>query len=88
MDFKTGDVIKLYGWHAIVTDVFTSNSSGAMALQLVFAKDLVRNNPLEIHIITEDAVVSRATMSDFVDEVKRMRKNQDERMRELAEITA
>jgi len=83
MDFKTGDVIKLYGWHAVVVDVFKSDDSGATALQLAFAKDLVRNNPLELHIVSDDAVVSQATMSDFAAEVAAMRQGQDERMKEL-----
>ena len=83
MDFKPGDVVKFYGWHAFVTDVLTSGFSGAVALQLAYAKDLTRNNPLEIHIITEDAIISRATVSDFAEEVDRIRKGQDERMSEL-----
>ena len=84
MDVKTNQFVQVYGWNAIVLDVFKSDS-GRVALELAFAKDVARSNPPEVHVLKD---VQEGTQGAFVDEVKAIHDGQNERLRELVTFDA
>jgi hypothetical protein len=83
MEFRKGDVIKVYNWNAVVIDVFKNENGDEVALQLAFAKDVARSKPDELHTITGVLSIEPSSWNEFVSEIDATRKGQDERMEEL-----
>ena len=82
MEFKHGDIIKVYGsWNGAVIDVY-HNADGQIALEIAFAKDIVRSKPYELHK-ADDAIIEPSTWQAFIDEINKVRAGQDECIEEL-----
>ena len=47
---QPGSVIRFGPWHGVVLDVFKSDTSGKHILQIMFAKNIYKQQPAELHV--------------------------------------
>lgn len=88
---QTGSVIRYAAWNGVVLDVFTSATSDRHVLQIMFAKNIYKQQPAELHIyedLKSDLLVS-SSREALTEELKRLGGNvQAEVEKLLAQITA
>ena len=47
---QPGSVVRYAAWNGVVLDVFASSSSGKHILQIMFAKNIYKQQPAELHV--------------------------------------
>jgi hypothetical protein len=50
---QPGSIIRFGPWHGVVLDVFESKTSGKHILQIMFAKNIYKQQPAELHVYEE-----------------------------------
>src|SRR5574338_701675 len=50
---QSGSIICFGPWNGVVLDVFESNTSGKHILQIMFAKNVYKQQPAELHVYEE-----------------------------------
>ena len=50
---QTGSVVRFGPWNGVILDVFESPSSNKHILQIMFAKNIYKQQPAELHIYEE-----------------------------------
>ena len=70
---KPGEIIRVGVWVGVVQDVFESPTSGKHVMQVLFAKNLYKQQAAEVHIIEDlSMLLQPATQADLTAEVKRL----------------
>jgi hypothetical protein len=50
---RPGSIIRFGSWNGVVLDVFESTTSGKHILQILFAKNIYKQQPAELHVYEE-----------------------------------
>ena len=50
---QPGSIIRFGPWNGVVLDVFESKASGKHILQIMFAKNIYKQQPAELHVYEE-----------------------------------
>ena len=81
MDVKRGQFIKLFAWCGYVRDVYKSGSQSVA--EIVFAKDVARSNPPELHKLDFADLIVASTADEFMAEIAAIRQGQDKAARDV-----
>ena len=81
MDVKPGQFIKLFAWCGYVRDIYKSGSQSVA--EIVFAKDVTRSNPPELHRLDFADLIVVSTADEFMAEIAAIRQGQDEAVRNV-----
>jgi len=74
---QPGTIIRYAAWNGVVLDVFKSETSDKHILQIMFAKNIYKQQPAELHIY-EDLRSGLLLFSDreaLIEELKRLSEN-------------
>ena len=71
---QTGSVIRFGPWNGVVLDVFQSPSSDKHILQIMFAKNIYKQQPAELHIYEDlnSGLLLPSTTEALSDELARL----------------
>jgi len=86
MNVKPGDVVKIYSWHGVVQDVFTS--AGGTVLKMRFVKNLFFGQESELIELVDEIEIAPATVEDLRGEIRsraRYQQNEIDRFLTVAE---
>ncbi|MBN1284034.1 MAG: hypothetical protein JXB47_01405 [Anaerolineae bacterium] len=79
-DYHPGDVVCVYRWHGIVQNVYVSPINGTRVLEIAFIKNIFKAQPPELHKLTPETLIERATLDDLKAEAKALETGQQERL--------
>ena len=88
---QPGSVIRFGPWHGVVLDVFKSDTSGKHILQIMFAKNIYKQQPAELHVYEDlrGGLLLPSSREALDEELKRLNENAlGEVEKLLAKITA
>lgn len=88
---QPGSIIRYAAWNGVVLDVFKSETSDKHILQIMFAKNIYKQQPAELHIYEDlrSGLLLPSNREALMEELKRLSENaQAEVDRMLAEIAA
>jgi hypothetical protein len=74
---QPGSIIRFGSWNGVILDVFDSTTSGKHILQILFAKNIYKQQPAELHVY-EDLKSGLLLPSDreaLIAELKRLNEN-------------
>ena len=74
---QPGTIIRYAAWNGVILDVFKSETSDKHILQIMFAKNIYKQQPAELHIY-EDLRSGLLLLSDreaLIEELKRLSEN-------------
>jgi hypothetical protein len=74
VNINRGDFVRVFMFNGVVKEIFRSDG-GQIAIQVLFAKDVVRSKPAELHLVDD---VQLSSLEEFEDEAKKIRQAQDE----------
>jgi hypothetical protein len=88
---QPGSIVRYAAWNGVVLDVFASISSGKHILQIMFAKNIYKQQPAELHVYEDlrGGLLLPSSREALDEELKRLNENaQGEVEKLLAKITA
>ena len=88
---QPGSVIRYAAWNGVVLDVFKSATSDKHILQIMFAKNIYKQQPAELHIFEDlkSGLLVSSSREALTEELKRLSDNvQAEADQLLAKIAA
>ena len=74
---KAGSVIRFGPWNGVVLDVFESTTSGKHILQIMFAKNIYKQQPAELHVYEDlrGGLLLPSNREALMEELKRLSEN-------------
>ena len=74
---QPGIVIRYAAWNGVVLDVFNSETSDKHILQIMFAKNIYKQQPAELHIYEDlrSGLLLPSSREALIDELKRLSEN-------------
>lgn len=88
---QPGSIVRYASWNGVVLDVFASTSSGRHILQIMFAKNIYKQQPAELHVYEDlrGGLLLPSSREALDEELKRLNENAlGEVDKLLAKITA
>jgi hypothetical protein len=88
---QPGSIVRYAAWNGVVLDVFASISSGKHILQIMFAKNIYKQQPAELHVYEDlrGGLLLPSSREALDEELKRLNENAlGEVDKLLANITA
>jgi hypothetical protein len=88
---QPGSVIRYAAWNGVVLDVFKSDESNRHILQIMFAKNIYKQQPAELHVYEDlrGGLLLPSNREALMEELKRLSENaQAEVDKLLGEIAA
>ena len=74
---QPGSVIRYAAWNGVVLDVFKSETSGKHILQIMFAKNIYKQQPAELHVYEDlrGGLLLPSNREALEEELKRLNEN-------------
>ena len=74
---QPGSIVRYAAWNGVVLDVFASTSSGKHILQIMFAKNIYKQQPAELHIFEDlgGGLLLPSNRESLDEELKRLNEN-------------
>jgi hypothetical protein len=74
---RPGTIIRYAAWNGVVLDVFKSEASDKHILQIMFAKNIYKQQPAELHIYEDlrSGLLLPSNREALMEELKRLREN-------------
>ena len=74
---QPGSVIRYAAWNGVVLDVFKSETSDKHILQIMFAKNIYKQQPAELHIYEDlrSGLLLPSNREALMEELKRLNEN-------------
>ena len=87
---QPGRVIRYAAWNGVVLDVFKSETSDKHILQIMFAKNIYKQQPAELHIYEDlrSGLLLPSNRESLVEELKRLSENAQAEVDKLLEKIA
>ena len=87
---QPGSVIRYAAWNGVVLDVFKSATSDKHTLQIMFAKNIYKQQPAELHIYEDlkSGLLLPSNREALMEELKRLNENAQAEVDKLLEKIA
>jgi len=87
---QPGSIIRYASWNGVVLDVFKSGTSDKHILQIMFAKNIYKQQPAELHIYEDlkSGLLLPSTREALMEELKRLSENAQAEVDKLLEKIA
>ena len=87
---QPGSVIRYAAWNGVVLDVFRSETSDKHILQIMFAKNIYKQQPAELHIYEDlrSGLLLPSNREALIEELKRLSENAQTEVDKLLEKIA
>ena len=74
---QTGSIIRYAAWNGVVLDVFKSETSDKHVLQIMFAKNIYKQQPAELHVYEDlrGGLLLASKRETLMEELKRLNEN-------------
>jgi hypothetical protein len=74
---QPGSIFRYAAWNGVVLDVFESTTSGKHILQIMFAKNIYKQQPAELHVYEDlrGGLLLPSSREALNDELKRLNEN-------------
>ena len=74
---QPGSIVRYAAWNGVVLDVFVSTSSGKHILQIMFAKNIYKQQPAELHVYEDvrGGLLLPSSREALAEELKRLNEN-------------
>lgn len=74
---QPGSIVRYAAWNGVVLDVFASISSGKHILQIMFAKNIYKQQPAELHVYEDlrGGLLLTSSREALDEELKRLNEN-------------
>ena len=74
---QPGSIVRYAAWNGVVLDVFASTSSGKHILQIMFAKNIYKQQPAELHLYEDlkSGLLLPSSREALMEELKRLNEN-------------
>ena len=74
---QPGSVIRYAAWNGVVLDVFKSKTSDKHILQIMFAKNIYKQQPAELHVYEDlrGGLLLPSNRETLMEELKRLNEN-------------
>jgi len=74
---QPGSIVRYATWNGVVLDVFKSDTSDKHILQIMFAKNIYKQQPAELHIYEDlrSGLLLSSTREALMEELKRLSEN-------------
>jgi hypothetical protein len=84
---QPGSVVRYASWNGLVLDVFTSDTSKKHILQIMFAKNIYKQQPAELHVYEDlrGGLLILSNREALVEELKRLSENAQAEVDKLLE---
>ena len=84
---QPGSVIRYAAWNGVVLDVFKSETSDKHILQIMFAKNIYKQQPAELHIFEDlrSGLLLPSNREALIEELKRLNENAQAEVDKLLE---
>ena len=87
---QPGSVIRYAAWNGVVLDVFKSDTSDKHILQIMFAKNIYKQQPAELHVYEDlrSGLLLPSNREALMEELKRLSENAQAEVDKLLEKIA
>lgn len=87
---QPGAIIRYAAWNGVVLDVLKSETSNKHILQIMFAKNIYKQQPAELHIYEDlrSGLLLASNREALMEELKRLRENVQAEVDKLIEKIA
>ena len=87
---QPGSIVRYAAWNGVVLDVFKSDTSGKHILQIMFAKNIYKQQPAELHIYEDlrSGLLLPSNREALMEELKRLSENAQAEVDRLLEKIA
>src|SRR6266498_4375754 len=87
---QPGSIIRYAAWNGVVLDVFKSETSDKRILQIMFAKNIYKQQPAELHIYEDlrSGLLLPSNREALMEELKRLSENAQAEVDKLLEKIA
>ena len=87
---EAGSVIRFGPWNGVVLDVFKSDTSDKHILQIMFAKNIYKQQPAELHVYEDlrGGLLLPSNREALMEELKRLSENAQAEVDKLLEKIA
>jgi hypothetical protein len=87
---QPGSVVRYAAWNGVVLDVFKSETSDKHILQIMFAKNIYKQQPAELHLYEDlrSGLLLPSTREALIQELKRLSENAQAEAEKLLEKIA
>src|ERR1044072_7150613 len=74
---QPGSIVRYAAWNGVVLDVFKSDTSGKHILQIMFAKNIYKQQPAELHVYEDlkGGLLLLSNREALTEELKRLNEN-------------
>src|ERR687888_2393447 len=74
---QSGSIVRYAAWNGVVLDVFKSGTSGKHILQIMFAKNIYKQQPAELHVYEDlrSGLLLPSNREALMEELKRLSEN-------------
>ena len=74
---QAGSVIRFGPWNGVVLDVFKSDTSDKHIMQIMFAKNIYKQQPAELHVYEDlkSGLLLHSSREALMEELKRLNEN-------------
>ena len=74
---QPGSIFRYAAWNGVVLDVFESTTSGKHILQIMFAKNIYKQQPAELHVYEDlrGGLLLPSNREALMEELKRLSEN-------------
>ena len=85
-----GSIVRYAAWNGVVLDVFKSDTSDKHILQIMFAKNIYKQQPAELHIYEDlrSGLLLSSNREALTEELRRLSDNAQAEVDKLLEIIA
>ena len=87
---QPGSIVRFAAWNGVVLDVFKSETSDKHVLQIMFAKNIYKQQPAELHIYEDlrSGLLLPSNREALMEELKRLSENVQAEVDKLLEKIA
>ena len=87
---QPGAIIRYAAWNGVVLDVFNSETSNKHILQIMFAKNIYKQQPAELHVYEDlrSGLLLASNREALTEELKRLNENVQAEVDKLLEKIA
>ena len=87
---QPGSIIRYAAWNGVVLDVFKSQTSGKHIVQIMFAKNIYKQQPAELHVYEDlkSGLLLASNREALQEELKRLGENAQAEVDKLLEKIA
>lgn len=74
---QPGSIVRYAAWNGVILDVFASTSSGKHIVQIMFAKNIYKQQPAELHVYEDlrGGLLLPSSREALDEELKRLNEN-------------